>query len=154
MGCTGLKPRCQQDWVPWAGSRGESVSSLFLDSRGCLHSLALWPLPLLPWWLCRQCGRPGFDPWVGKIPWSRKWHPTPVFLPGKFHGPRSLVSYSQSTGSQRVGQDWETSLSLFTFLCAPNRQQPAHLNPGLSLSFTTVSIFTPYAVTLKPLLPS
>ena len=25
------------------------------------------------------------------IPWSRKWHPTPVFLPGKFHGHRSLV---------------------------------------------------------------
>ena len=27
-----------------------------------------------------------FDPWVGKIPWRRKWQPTPVFLPGKFHG--------------------------------------------------------------------
>ena len=34
-----------------------------------------------------------FDPWVGKIPWSRKWQPTPVFLPGK-NGQRSLVSYS------------------------------------------------------------
>ena len=34
-----------------------------------------------------------FDPWVGKIPWSRKW-PAPVFLPGKFHGQRSLVGYS------------------------------------------------------------
>ena len=29
--------------------------------------------------------RRGFDPWVGKIPWSRKWLPTPIFLPGKFH---------------------------------------------------------------------
>ena len=27
-----------------------------------------------------------FDPWVGKIPWSRKWQPTTVFLPGEFHG--------------------------------------------------------------------
>ena len=36
-------------------------------------------------------GDPGFDPWVGKIPWKRKWQPTPVFLPGKFHGQRSLV---------------------------------------------------------------
>ena len=27
-----------------------------------------------------------FDPWVGKIPWRREWHPTPVFLPGEFHG--------------------------------------------------------------------
>ena len=32
-----------------------------------------------------------FDPWVRKIPWSRKWQPTPVFLPGKFHGQRNLV---------------------------------------------------------------
>ena len=41
-----------------------------------------------------QCGRPGFDPWVGKIPWRRKWQPTPVFLPGESHGRRSLVDYS------------------------------------------------------------
>ena len=34
------------------------------------------------------------DPWVRKIPWGRKWQPTPVFLPGKFHGQRSLASYS------------------------------------------------------------
>ena len=38
--------------------------------------------------------RPGFDPWVGKIPWRRKWQPTPVFLPGESHGQRSLVGYS------------------------------------------------------------
>ena len=41
-----------------------------------------------------QCGRPGFDPWIGKIPWRRKWEPTPVFLSEKSHGWRSLVSYS------------------------------------------------------------
>ena len=39
----------------------------------------------LPWWLrwyriCLQCGRPGFDPWVGKSPWRRAWQPTPVFM--------------------------------------------------------------------------
>ena len=34
------------------------------------------------------------NPWVGNIPWSRKWQPTPVFLPGKFHGQRSLLGYS------------------------------------------------------------
>ena len=42
----------------------------------------------------RRCKRHQFDPWVGKIPWSRKRLPTPVFLPGKFHGQRSLVGYS------------------------------------------------------------
>ena len=35
----------------------------------------------------------GFNPWVGKISWRRKWQPTPVFLPGKFHGQGSLVGY-------------------------------------------------------------
>ena len=34
-----------------------------------------------------------FDLWVGKIPWRKKWLPTPVFLPGEFHGQRSLAGY-------------------------------------------------------------
>ena len=38
-----------------------------------------------------QCRRLGFNPWVRKIPWRRKWQPTPVFLPEEFHGQRSLV---------------------------------------------------------------
>ena len=38
--------------------------------------------------------RGGFDPWVRKIPCKRKWQSTPVFLPGKFQGQRSLVGYS------------------------------------------------------------
>ena len=51
------------------------------------------------WWLRRlsvylQCGRLGFDPWIGKIPWRRKQQSTPVLLPGKSHGQRSLVGYS------------------------------------------------------------
>ena len=37
---------------------------------------------------------PRFDPWVEKIPWRRKWQPTPVLLPGRSHGWRSLASYS------------------------------------------------------------
>ena len=41
-----------------------------------------------------HCWRCGLDPWVGKIPWRRKWQPTPVFLPGEFHGQRSLAGYS------------------------------------------------------------
>ena len=36
----------------------------------------------------------GFDTWVGKIPWRRKWQSTPVFLPGKSHGQRTLLVYS------------------------------------------------------------
>ena len=44
--------------------------------------------------ICLQCGTPRFDPWVGKIPWIRKWQPTPMLLPGKSHGWRSPVGYS------------------------------------------------------------
>ena len=51
-----------------------------------------------------NAGKPGFDPWVGKIPWRREWQPTPVFLPVKFHGQRSLVGYSL-WGLQGVGRD-------------------------------------------------
>ena len=43
---------------------------------------------------CRRHRRHRFDPWVGKIPWRRKWQPTLVFLPGKSHGQRSVASYS------------------------------------------------------------
>ena len=43
---------------------------------------------------CRRCNRCGFNSWVGKIPLRRKWQPTPIFLPGKFHGQWSLVGYS------------------------------------------------------------
>ena len=53
---------------------------------------------ILPWWLRGKestCNAGwGFDPWVGKIPWKRKWKLTPVFLPGEFHGQRSLAGYS------------------------------------------------------------
>ena len=43
---------------------------------------------------CRRRKSCRFDPWVGEMPWSRKWHPTPVFLLGKFHVQRSLEGYS------------------------------------------------------------
>ena len=46
-------------------------------------------------WQRRRCGRLGLNHWVGKIPWKRKWQPTPVFLPRKFYRYRSLMGYSQ-----------------------------------------------------------
>ena len=50
---------------------------------------------------------PEFDPWVGKIPWRRKWKPILVFLPGKSHGQRSLVGYSP--WGLRVRHNWVTN---------------------------------------------
>ena len=57
--------------------------------------------------LACQCRRPGFNPWVGKIPWRRKWQPTPVFLPGESHGHGSLVGYTP-WGCKRVGHNLAT----------------------------------------------
>ena len=58
---------------------------------------------------CRRLRKCGFDPWVGNIPCRRKWQSIPVFLPGKYHGQKSLACYM---GSQIVGHDWATILCL------------------------------------------
>ena len=77
----------------------------------------------LPWWLrlfriCQQCGRPGFDLWVGKIPWRREWLPTPVSLPGEFYGQRGLAGYSPWGHKESNTTEW---LSLhFTSFSLPN----------------------------------
>ena len=69
----------------------------------------------LPWWLrwwriCLQCRRPGFDSWVGKIPWRREWQPTPVFLPGEFHERRNLEGYSPWGHKEPDTTEWLTQI--------------------------------------------
>ena len=59
--------------------------------------------------VCLQCRRTGFEPWVQKIPWRRKWQPTPVLLPGTSHGQRSLAGTVHGFAKSR------TRLSDFTF---------------------------------------
>ena len=46
--------------------------------------------------MVKNCGRPGFNPWVRKVPCRREWQPTLVFLPGKPHGQSRLVGYDPS----------------------------------------------------------
>ena len=84
-----------------------SYATFLLPALRCL------PLPALIW------GR-------------RQWHPTPVLLPGKSHGPQEPRRL-QSMGSLRVGHDWVTSLSLFTFLRWRRKWQPTPVSlPGES----------------------
>ena len=57
-----------------------------------------------------QCRRPQVQSWVGKISWRRKWHHTPVFMPGKSYGQRRLASYSpwdckESDATQRLNNN-------------------------------------------------
>ena len=89
-------------------------SFLFMAEKHCIVCIYIYVYGL-PWWLrwesiCLQCGRPRFNPWVGKISWKRKWQPTPIFFPRKSHGWRNLVGYSP--WCHRVGYHWATSLSL------------------------------------------
>jgi len=73
---------------PWGHKESYVTEWLSNNNKFCYR---------LPWWLsceiCLQCRRPRFNSWVKKIPWRRAWLPTPVFLPGEFHGWRSLASY-------------------------------------------------------------
>ena len=81
----------------------------------------------LPWWRsrkeltcqCRRNRRCEFSPGGGKIPWRRKWQPTPVFLWGKFHGPRSLADYSP----------WGSQESDMTQQLNSNKDEP-NCSPG------------------------
>ena len=62
----------------------------------------MWGFPVAQWSrTCLQETWVQFKTWVKKIPWRRKWQPTPVFLPGKSHGERSLAGYSP-WGRKRV----------------------------------------------------
>ena len=58
-----------------------------------------------------QCRRCGFDPWVGKIPWRRKWQPTPVFLPGKPHGGLQSMGVAKSQWLSTHTPGWSRTMT-------------------------------------------
>ena len=68
--------------------------SLFFVLILLKYGLPRWLSGKEPTCQCRRHRRPEFDPWVGKIPWRKKWQPTPVFVPGESRSQRSLVGYS------------------------------------------------------------
>ena len=55
---------------------------------------------------CRRQSRCGFNPWVRKIHWKKKWQPISVFFSGKFHGQRSLVGYCLGGHKETWLSDW------------------------------------------------
>ena len=88
----------------------------------------------------------GFNPWVGKIPWKRTWEPTPVFLPEKCYGQRSLIDYS--SWGHRVRHTW--ALMYITFkellLCSVYKFFVGYVNckyflPVCYLSFIFFEVF-------------
>ena len=51
--------------------------------------------------------------WVGKVPWRRKWQPTPVFLPGESYGQKSVVGYSPWGHKRQTGLSTHATLTKF-----------------------------------------
>ena len=94
--------RVGYDWVTFTllGSNWKSMISKVRPNTHILYThvtsvgLSRWLSGKESACQSRRCKRHGFDPSVGKITWSRKWQPTPVLLPGKFHGQRSLEGNS------------------------------------------------------------
>ena len=70
------------------------ISDLFTPSPGSRVGVPGGASGKEPTCQCRRLQRHGFDPWVRKVPWRRKWQPTPVYLPGKSQGQRALVGCS------------------------------------------------------------
>ena len=76
----------------------------------CQASLVAQIVKYLP-----QCRRPGFHPWVGKIPWRKSWQPTPVFWPGESPW-REHPGGLQFMGSLRVRHNWVTKHTVSSVL--------------------------------------
>ena len=107
---------------------------------------------------CGRCKRRGFNPWVGKT-WGRKWQLAPVFLPGKFHGQRSLAAYSpwgcrDSDTTNHTHTHLMThihhysilknSFTALKILCAPPIHPSHPPNSWKSLSFFIVLLVLPF----------
>ena len=144
------------------------ISSLFLTEFFSIWSQKLvlicrihvWVMHMHPLWasLVAQAvmnlpaiqKRLGFHPWLGTIPWRRKWQPTPVFLPGESQGQRSLVGYSPWDGKEL---DMTERLTLLLHCKgvheAPNTAKRWYLNPG---QFFIIVMSTP-AYGKKPFVP-
>ena len=124
---TGLLPAAKACWIRWPHS--------LLHPSPCprswypLDAIECWPLQLgmiILRVICivivlsissevrrearpsLQCRRPGYDSWVGEIPWRRKCQPSPVFLPGESHGQRSLAGYSPWGHKELGTTEWLT----------------------------------------------
>jgi len=88
------------------------------DKERRLMATLGWGLPRWHIESTCQCRRCRFNPWLGKIPWRRKWLPTPVLLPGKSYGQKGLAGFcpwdckesdmtkGQNTNTHKAGVGW------------------------------------------------
>ena len=112
---------------------------IYIHTSLFIHPLMDISFLMLPWWLrwlriCLQCWRFGSRPGVGKIPWRRKRQPTPLFLPGEFHGQKGLAGYSPWGHKELDTTEW---LTYFLILAIVNN---AVMSTDVHISFQ-ISIF-------------
>ena len=82
-----------------------TISSSVIPFSSCLQSFPASGSFLMSQ-LFTSGGQHGFNPWVRKIPWGRKWQPATVFCPGKSHGQRSLAGYSPWGDKELDTPEW------------------------------------------------
>ena len=110
-----------------AGDSLHTLSRSVPYTRWDRYGLPRWPSAKEPACQSRRCRRHGFDPWVGKILWRRKWQPTLVFLPRKPHGGRSLAGYNPWGRKEADRTEHKTG----TRLTPQNRDaRDLHTGPG------------------------
>ena len=112
------------------------VQSLCLGFPKGHQRLPKWSSGKEPACWCRRHKRYRFILWVGKIPWRRKWQHTPVFLPGKFHGQRSLVEYGP-----RGSKELDTTECVCTCIHTHTHTRDSKsMSPGCAKSWTQLSV--------------
>ena len=79
----------------------------WIKKTQCIYRLPRWHIGKESTYLCRKCKKCRFNPLARKMPWSRKWQPTPKFLPGKFRGQKSLAG-CQPTNCKELGTQLST----------------------------------------------
>ena len=104
------------------------------------------------WWLskeriCLQGRRRSFNSWVGKVPWRRKRQPTPVFLPGKSQGQRSLVGYSPQSHKEptqlSTHTHWKPEQAYMTRWWSAYSRRPGVTSPRQRLSWLSCAAANP-----------
>ena len=99
------------------------------DSAACVH-VSKGPRGSDDKGIFLQCRRPGFDLWVRKAPWRKECLPIPVFLPGEFHGQRSLVGYSPWGCKESDMTEQLMHHHHHTCICSPLNSPP--IRPAIS----------------------
>ena len=128
---------CHQPWTLRLDSSSQNSISINTKSLILCHHLGL------PRWhngkesAC-QCSRCGFHLWVRKIPWRRKWQPTPVFVLGKLHGQRSWRATVHSvTKSWTWLTDWA---QVPTYSAVSKQHSPAQTPPQRRISLKPIAV--------------